>query len=198
MAHGDLWTGNGLDVGQWPAWRGVVRQRIPDGEVGCSANRSRIGAVDLNDSDHFLASGNIFSLAQALGFWQPGTRFLWREVYGGPGDRSNSLREWRALSLMAPSLGLKVTGDPQLDRYPFSVKPDQPLTVPQLRDLMRDNYQGTEFDVTAQAALKIKEVREPVGLSLGTSGTVRLAGVDARTSHLHAHERIRLCGPAAG
>ena len=37
-------------------------QRIPDGEVGCSANRSRIGKVNLTDSDQFIASGNIYSL----------------------------------------------------------------------------------------------------------------------------------------
>ena len=140
---GENWTpDSGRPGGVWCA------QRIPDGEVGCSANRSRIGAVDVNDPDHFLASTNIFSFARELGLWQPGTRFLWHEVYGGPGDRSHSLREWRALSLVAPSLGLKVTGDPASDRYPFSVKPDRLLTVPKLMDVMRDGYEGTEFDLT--------------------------------------------------
>ena len=181
---GTDWTSaSGQPGGVWCA------QRIPDGEAGCSANRSRIGAVDLNDSDHFLASGNIFSLAQTLGFWQPGTRFVWHEVYGGPGDRSNSLREWRALSLMAPSLGLKVTGDPQLDRYPFSVKPDQPLTVPQLRDLMRDNYQGTEFDLTAQAAFKIKEVGSPLACPWGPPELFDLLGLTPERA---------ICTPTSG
>jgi len=64
------WTpDSGRPGGVWCA------QRIPDGEVGCSANRSRIGAVNLNDSNHFLASTNIYSLAQALGLWKPGARF---------------------------------------------------------------------------------------------------------------------------
>jgi dipeptidase len=30
-------------------------QRIPDGEVGCSANRSRIGAVDLTDHEVWIS-----------------------------------------------------------------------------------------------------------------------------------------------
>ncbi len=137
-------------------------QRIPDGEVGCSANRSRIGAVDLDDPDHFLASTNLFSLAETLGFWKPGTRFLWREVYGGPGDRSNSLREWRALSLVAPSLGLKFTGDAALDRYPFSVQPDRPLTVSELMAVMRDHYEGTEFDLATKPAFKTEQGRSPL------------------------------------
>jgi len=117
VAHGNLrpgkdWTpDSGRPGGVWCA------QRIPDGEVGCSANRSRIGAVDLKAPDQFLASTNILSLAEALGFWKPGTPFRWHDVYGGLGDRSNSLREWRALSLAAPSLALKFTGDPAVDRY---------------------------------------------------------------------------------
>jgi dipeptidase len=152
-------------------------QRIPDGEVGCTANRSRIGAVDLNDTDHFLASGNIFSLAEQVGLWKVGTPFVWHEVYGGPGDRSNSLREWRALSLAAPSLGLKVTGDPELDRYPFSVKPDQTLTVQKLMDIMRDSYQGTEFDLTAQAAFNTKGGRSPLACPWGPSELVDLLGL---------------------
>ena len=99
------WTpSGGRPGGVWCA------QRIPDGEVGCSANRSRIGEVDLANSDHFLASPNIFSLAETLGFWEKGKPFVWSEVYGVPGSRENFLREWRALSLAAPSLGLEVDG----------------------------------------------------------------------------------------
>ncbi len=164
-------------------------QRIPDGEVGCSANRSRIGAVDLADHDHFLASQNIYSLAQEMGFWKPGTRFLWREVYGGLGDRSNSLREWRALSLVAPSLGLKVTGDPQLDRYPFSVKPDRPLTVPKMMDLMRDSYQGTEFDLAAQAAFKVGERTSPLACPWGPPELAELLGLKPERA---------ICTPSSG
>jgi dipeptidase len=121
----------------------------------------------LNDSDHFLASTNIFSLAEKLGFWRSGTRFLWREAYGGPGDRSNSLREWRALSLVAPSQGLRATGDPEVDRYPFSVKPDRPVTVRKLIDLMRDSYEGTEFDLTTQAAFKVQDRPSPLACPSG-------------------------------
>ncbi|MBI5387767.1 MAG: C69 family dipeptidase [Verrucomicrobia bacterium] len=155
---GEAWTPeSGRPGGVWCA------QRIPDGEVGCSANRSRIGAVNLSDPDHFLASTNLFSLAEELGFWKPGTPFLWHATYGGgPGDRSNSLREWRALSLVAPSLVLKFTGDPALDRYPFSVKPDQPLTVPKLIEVMRDSYQGTEYDLTAKAVFQTHGGRSPL------------------------------------
>jgi dipeptidase len=166
------WTPEGgAPGGVWCA------QRIPDGEVGCSANRSRIGAVTLGDPDHFLASTNIYSLAEKLGLWKPGTPFLWHDVYGGLGDRSNSLREWRALSLAAPALGLKFTGDPQVDRYPFSVKPGQPLTVPKLMEVMRDGYQGTEFEVTARPSFQVDGGKSPLACPWGPPELFDLVGV---------------------
>ena len=79
---GANWTpGSGKPGGVWCA------QRVPDGEVGCSANRSRIGEVNLDDADHFLASINIFSLARA-GILEaggavrvaPGLRWSWKQT----------------------------------------------------------------------------------------------------------------------
>jgi dipeptidase len=164
-------------------------QRIPDGEVGCSANRSRIGMIDRDDADHFLASENIHSLAEALGFWRPGTPFVWHDVYGGAGDRGNSLREWRALSLTAPSLGLKFTDDPTVDRYPFSVKPDRPQSVPGLTEIMRDCYAGTAFDVTAKAAFQGREGQSPLACAWGPPELFELLGLKPERS---------LCTPTSG
>lgn len=144
---GEKWTADsGKPGGVWCA------QRIPDGEIGCSANRSRIGKVDPENNEMFMASPNIHSLAEELGIWKKGEPFVWHDVYGGPGSTYNSLREWRALSLVAPSLKLKATGDPVVDRYPFSVKPDQLLSVRRLMDIMRDSYEGTDFDLTEHPA----------------------------------------------
>lgn len=160
---GKNWTPNsGKPGGVWCA------QRIPDGEVGCSANRSRIGKVNPEDSDHFIASTNIHSLARELGFWKPGEPFVWHKVYGGPGSRYNSLREWRALSLAAPSLGLEATGDPEVDRYPFSVKPDKPLAVRTLMNIMRDGYEGTPFDLTENPAFRVKDEKSPLARPWGS------------------------------
>jgi dipeptidase len=142
-------------------------RRIPDGHVGCSTNRSRIGRIDLADTDHFMASPNVFSLAQELGFWNSEQPLVWYQAYGGEGTRDQSLREWRALSLAAPSLGLKVTGDPAQDRYPFSVKPDKPLSVAQLTHVMRDAYEGTEFDLTEHEAFQVDGRKSPLARPWG-------------------------------
>ncbi len=166
------WTpGCGRPGGVWCA------QRIPDHEVGCTANRSRIGAIDLKDPGQFLASTNVHTLAEQRGFWKPGQPFVWREAYGGPGDRSNSLREWRALSLAAPSLGLKATGDSEIDRYAFSVTPDRPVTVPALMRVMRDRYEGTAFDLTAQPGFQVALGPSPLACPWGPPELLQLLGL---------------------
>ncbi len=178
------WTpDSGRPGGVWCA------QRIPDGEVGCTANRSRIGLVDLDDAEHFLASDNVFRLAEELGFWKSGTPFVWRQVYGGPGDSSNSLREWRALSLAAPSLDLKFTGDSASDLYPFSVKPDQPMTVPTLMEVMRDTYAGTAFDLTTQPAFRVDDAKSPLACPSGPPELLDLLGLRPERA---------LCTPTSG
>jgi dipeptidase len=181
---GEDWApDSGRSGGVWCA------QRIPDGEVACSANRSRIGTVNLEDADHFLASDNIFALAEERGLWKPGTPFVWHDVYGGPGDRSNSLREWRALSLAAPLLDLKFTDDPAVDRYPFSVKPDRRVTVPKLMEVMRDSYAGTEYDVTARAGFRVDAGRSPLACPWGPSELLELVGVEPERA---------ICTPTSG
>ncbi len=156
------WTPeSGTPGGVWCA------QRVRDDAVGVSANRSRIGRVDLENRDHFMASPNLFTLAKRLGFWNEKEPFVWSEVYGGAGSRGNVLREWRALSLAAPSKNLAATGNPNTDRYPFSVQPDRPVTVETLIDWMRDGYEGTDFDITAHPAFHVDGNKSPLARTSG-------------------------------
>ena len=181
---GQHWTpDSGKPGGVWCA------QRIPDAKVGCSANRSRIGKIDPEDRDIFLASANVHSLAQELGLWKMGDPFVWHNVYGDPGSTYNCLREWRALSLAAPSLGLKATGDPAADRYPFSVKPDRPLTAQRLISIMRDGYEGTECDLTEHAAFNPGGKKSPLARPWGPTELFELLEVKPERA---------LCTPTSG
>ncbi|HHY46781.1 MAG TPA: peptidase C69 [Firmicutes bacterium] len=133
--------------GAGPLKKGAVwaAQRVPDDEVFVSANRSRIGEVRLDDPDNFMASKNIFEVAQQLGLWDPSQGpLVVSKVYGPKQSFYNSRREWRVLSLIAPSLNL----DPWADEYPFSVKPDKKVSVQDVMAILRDHYEGTEFDLT--------------------------------------------------
>ncbi|MEW5899941.1 MAG: C69 family dipeptidase, partial [Acidobacteriota bacterium] len=56
--------------------------RIPDDHVGISANIPRIGEIDLNNPDRYMASSNVYSLAEEMGWWDPksGKSFKFYEV----------------------------------------------------------------------------------------------------------------------
>jgi len=129
-----------------------VAQRIPDDEVFIAANQFRIRDIRPNDPD-MLYSKNIFEIAQQKGWWKPSDGPLdWTKVYGD-GEFHHpyySLRRvWRAQMLVTPSLKLSPWVDGPFTRYyPFSIKPDQKLTVKNIFAIHRDNYEGTEFDLT--------------------------------------------------
>ncbi len=123
-------------------------QRIPDDHVGVAANGSRIREIDLSDPDTFMASGNIFSVAEENGWWdqESGKPFEFCYAYDPEGRTSFAARrrEWRVFDLLAPSLGLHANDE----NYPFSVKPDTLVTMEQLMMIFRDTFEGTPYDMT--------------------------------------------------
>ncbi len=120
--------------------------RIPDDHVSVSANAPRIRTIDLDDPDHFMASANVKSVAQEMGFWDPkgGDAFQFCYAYGSRTAMGSRRREWRALSRIAPSLKL----DAFDENYPVSVKAEKQLSVQDVLAIFRDTYEDTEFDMT--------------------------------------------------
>ena len=59
-------------------------------------------------------------------------------------------RIWRAMDLMAPSLQLdhKLGWIPYMKTYPFSIVPDNKLTAADLMAVLRDTYEGSQFDIS--------------------------------------------------
>jgi len=129
-----------------------VAQRVPDDQVSVNANASRIREIDLGDPDRFMASKNVFDVARENGWWNPDDGpFEFCYAYDPEGRASFAARrrEWRVLSLLAPSLGLH----PNAENFPFSVKPDEPVTLEKLVSIFQDYYEGTDYnfvkDITA-------------------------------------------------
>lgn len=118
--------------------------RIPDDHVGISANIPRIGTLDLNNPDYYMASDNVYSLAEELGYWDPKSKepFKFWKAYSG--RKPYSTREFFVLSTMAPSLHLT----PDLDELPFSVKPDKKVSVRDVMAYYRQTYEGTDLEMT--------------------------------------------------
>jgi dipeptidase len=122
-------------------------QRVPDGEVCCNANGSRIREIDLNDPDYFMASAKITKVAQDSSWWDPSMGpFEFCYAYDPEGRTSFAARrrEWRVFDLLAPSRKF----DPNAENFPFSVKPDTLVTLDKMVSIFQDYYEGTDFDMT--------------------------------------------------
>jgi dipeptidase len=137
--HFEIMGAGPFEVGG--VWAAV---RIPEGQVGVSANIPRISTLDLDDPDHYMASDNVFSLAEEMGWYDPssGQEFRWWEAYSG--RRPYSTREYFILSTLAPSLGLTM----EMEELPFSVVPDEKVSVQDVLAYYRETYEGTEFDAS--------------------------------------------------
>ena len=139
----EVWIAEFYGKGLWAA------VRVPDDHVFVAANRARIGVIDINDKANYMASPDIFSYAIEKGWYNPasGQPFVIYDIYAPYDELYSSRREWRGLSLVAPSLNL----DPYALRFPFSVKPEKKLTVQDVWNIKADYYQGTEFDMSKDA-----------------------------------------------
>ncbi|MFC1575635.1 dipeptidase [Gemmatimonadota bacterium] len=131
--------------------------RIPEGQVGVSANIPRISTLDLDDPDHYMASDNVYSLAQEMGWWDPssGEEFKWWQAYSG--RKPYSTREYFILSTLAPSMNLSM----EMEELPFSVVPDEKVSVQRVLAYYRETYEGTEFDASKNLLIPNRYARSP-------------------------------------
>jgi dipeptidase len=140
-----------------------VSKLVPDGEFFVGANEFRIRDIDPGERNKSLMySDHLFDVARALDWFAPSSvnpdLMDWLPTVS-EGEYSHpyySLRRvWRGLSRMAPSRKLDPWA-PAADKdkegltraYPFSVKPDEKITLSDVIALHRDHYAGTEFDLT--------------------------------------------------
>ncbi|HCK98565.1 MAG TPA: peptidase C69, partial [Candidatus Marinimicrobia bacterium] len=111
-------------VGPGKGNRGAVwvARRVPDDHISVNANGSRIRQIDLSDPDYFMASDNIFQVAQDSGWWNPANGpFEFVYAYAPESRQSYAARrrEWRGFDLGAPALGMHSDSE----KYSFFVKP---------------------------------------------------------------------------
>jgi dipeptidase len=121
-------------------------QRVPDGHIAVNANASRIRKIDLEDKSLFMASENIFAVAQDSNWWEPSeVPFEFCYAYAPEGRTSFAARrrEWRVLSLAAPSLNL----DANAENFPFSVKPDTLISLNKMVEFFQDYFENTPYNI---------------------------------------------------
>ena len=117
--------------------------RIPDDQVGVSANMPRIPAIDFNNPDMFIYSSNLRKVAKDLGYWDGREPLKFWKVISSFG-KPFGMREYFILSTLAPSLNL--SGDSA--ELPFTVKPEHKLSARDVMKFFRETYEGTQWDIT--------------------------------------------------
>jgi dipeptidase len=145
-------------IGPGPGGKGAewVALRVPDGYVSCHANKARIGEFPLNDPDNCLHSTNVISFAVEKGYYdlQSAQPFRYCAAYcpmTPKNCRYGDTRVWSILNRTAPSMNLSPDYHRAVDgaqAYPLWIKPDKKLSVADVFALMRDHYEGTDFDLT--------------------------------------------------
>ncbi len=126
--------------------------RIPDDHVGVSANIPRISSINLNDKDNVMASSNVFDVAKKLGYWDGKEPFCFWKAYGG-GKKAFNIREYFILTRLAPYLNLSYDAE----ELPFTVKPEKPVAVTDVMALLRQTYEGTEWDMTQNLKVNVRK-----------------------------------------
>lgn len=131
-----------------------VAQKVPDGEFFVAVNQFRIRELSKDNPNQIFNSDlidNLEKIGWAVYDEETG-KLDWLRSMGAVEDYHPYFclrRVWRAFDLVAPSKHFSSKLNNYWDKiYPFSVKPDKPITREKLMQMHRDFYQGTEFDLT--------------------------------------------------
>lgn len=134
-------------------------QRVPDNHVAVNANASTIKEVNLEDTENFMACEDLTRVAKNEGWWhkQDGPfKFCYAYAPESRASIAARRREWRVFNLVAPSLQL----DPEADNYPFSVQPDEKVSLEKMVSIFQDYYEDTPYDMTKDMMVKDKDGKE--------------------------------------
>jgi dipeptidase len=159
-------------VGKGSDSKGIVwvARRIPDGYICAHANQARITRFPLNDPENCLYAPDVISYAREKG-WYSGedADFSFRDAYNPldfSGARACDARAWSAFNILCDGQftytenGAEVTrpasdwldyamGYDLKGEMPLFVKPSRKITMKNVADAMRDHFEGTPMDMTA-------------------------------------------------
>ena len=131
-----------------------VAQRIPDDCVSAHANQARITTFPYDDKNNCLYAEDVIAFAREKGYFKGKNKdFSFSDTYA-PLDyvalRACEARVWSFFRKVDPSMEKYITyikGE-TAERMPLWIKPVVKLSAQKIKEYMRDQYEGTEFDMT--------------------------------------------------
>ncbi len=144
-------------ISKGPKTKGAVwvARRVPEGYISGHANQARIRSFPRNDPKNCLYEEDVIQLARDMGYFTgKDTDFSFAEAYA-PLDfgalRFCEARVWSMFNRAAPSLKISmdyVKARKDVTPMPLWIKPDNKLSVRDVMELMRDHFEGSDFDMT--------------------------------------------------
>lgn len=159
--------------GNGNARKGIVwvARRVPDGYICAHANQARISTFPLDDPENCMYAPDVISFAREMGYFSgKDGDFSFCDAYAPldfSGMRGCDARAWSAFNILCDGKftfedenGNIITRDAYdyIDyamgrdaskRFPLFVKPSRKISVKDVADVMRDHYEGTPMDMTA-------------------------------------------------
>lgn len=135
-----------------------VAVRIPDDCISGHANQSRITSFPLNDKKNCIYSKDVISFARSKGYFNGKDEdFSFRDAYNPldfSGIRACDARVWSFFRTYDESMDQYLpylNGDATAPSMPLYIKTDHKITAQELKDAMRNHYEGTALDLTSDA-----------------------------------------------
>lgn len=161
-------------IGKGPGKKGAVwvARRIPDGYISGHANHPRITTFPLADGVKSITTKDlskiynpevetvyaydVFDVARSYGWFKGEDKdFSFSDTYAPldfAGARFCEARVWSGFNAVNKEMGKYLDyamGENLLNRMPLWIKPDNKVGVKDVMNMMRNYYQGTPMDMTA-------------------------------------------------
>ena len=143
-------------IGKGPGVRGAVwvAVRVPDDCISAHANQSRIRQFDMGDKENCIYSPDVISFAREKGYFTGVNKdFSFADAYS-PNDfgmlRYCEARVWSFFNMFTDrgEEFLPYIKGESSTPMPLYVKPNRKISVQDIKNAMRDHYEGTPLDLS--------------------------------------------------
>ena len=141
-----------------------VATRIPDDCIAAHANQARITTINFKDKENWMWSKDVVKFARKQGYFtgKKDEDFNFQEAYA-PYDFSGlyvcEARVWSFFRKFSDEMEqyydfatgktfVEIGGKYAGERMPLYIKPNHKVSAQELKDCMRDQYEGTPLDIT--------------------------------------------------
>ena len=132
----EAWLFEAVAGHQWAA------MKMPADKVAVIPNHMILGTIDVNDTENYLASENLVTLAEENGFLVEEDGLInVSKSYSDPFDSYDSYRAWSGRKFLNPELPVTETDE----YYDVLFEPTEKVSLMDIKDLLSIRYEDQEY-----------------------------------------------------